>query len=130
MGLSLIAGRTGKIIVKRRNSNAAEINLVDLLTLMTPLACALSAGVAAKDARMGWCSLLFAAGGLGLGVGASYLVRLLGYSILYSACKSKAPKILGCIGIVAYMLIPMAAMILAAAGIAGISAWLARHFAG
>ncbi len=103
------------------------MNWADLTFVITPLICALSAGTAAAEQKMGWASWLFALGGFGIGFGCGIVTRRLGMLLLFAGCKTSRSFVTFGL-LVAYMLVPMAVMIGAFAGTAWLSAWIARHF--
>ncbi len=103
------------------------MNWADLTFVITPLICALSAGTAAAEQKMGWASWLFAIGGFGIGFGCGIAIRRLGVLLLFVGCKqSRSIVTFGLL--MAYMLVPMAVMVGAFAGTAWLSTWIARHF--
>ena len=103
------------------------MNWAELTFVITPLICALSAGTAASEAKMGWASWLFAAGGFGIGLCCGIVTRRLGILLLFVGCK-QSRSILSFGLLMAYILVPIAVMVGAFAGTAWLSGWLARHF--
>ncbi len=102
------------------------MNWADLTFVMTPLICALSAGTAAAEQKMGWWSWLFALGGFGVGFGFGIITRRLGMMLLFAGGKQS--RSLATFGLlIAYLFVPMALMIGAFGVSAWLSAWLARH---
>jgi hypothetical protein len=103
------------------------MNWADLTSVITPLICTFAAGAGAAQEKMGWGSLVFAAGGFAIGLGCGLVTRRLGILLLFVGCKqSRSLLTFGLL--LAYMLIPMALMFGAVAGTAWLSAWLARCF--
>ena len=103
------------------------MNWADLSFIVTALACALVGNAAALDAKMGWGAGLFAVGGLAVGVGFGLVGRQLGLLILFAGCKqSRSVVAFGLL--LAYMLVPMIALIGACAATARLTVWVAAHF--
>jgi hypothetical protein len=103
------------------------MNWADLSFVATPLVCALSAGTAASEAKMGWFSLLFAVGGFAIGYGFGVLARRLGLLMLFAGCKQTRSIVTFGL-LMAYMLVPMFVMIAGFGVAALLSTWIARHF--
>ena len=103
------------------------MNWADLSFVATPLICALSAGTAASEAKMGWYSLLFAVGGFAIGYGFGMVARWLGLLMLFAGGK-QTRSIVTFAMLMAYMLVPMFVMIAGFGVAAMLSTWLAKHF--
>jgi hypothetical protein len=76
---------------------------------------------------MGWASLLFAVGGFAVGFGCGVIIRRLSIFLLFVACKQSRSLFTSGL-LMAYLLVPMAAMLVAFAGTAWLTTWLAKHF--
>lgn len=103
------------------------MNWADLTFVMTPLICALSAGTAAAEQKVGWASWLFTLGGLGIGFGFAIAIRRLAMLLLVGGCKQSRSFVTFAL-LMAYMLVPLAAMVAAFAGTAWLSTWIAGCF--
>ena len=103
------------------------MNWADLSFVATPMICALSAGAAAADAKMGWFSILFAVGGFAIGYGFGMAARWLGLLMLFAGGKqSRSIVTFGLL--MAYMLVPMFVMVAGFGATAFLATWIARHF--
>ena len=121
----MVVLRLRPVYFRQMNGVPRQLNLADLVAVITVIGCAVAAGSGAASEGAGWATAIFTVGGLVIGIACADGVGRVAYTILGAGIDLKS-KWKAVVLLLAYMFVPITLAFGCMLVLFVLSAWITR----